>query len=113
MTEPEPYSVEWTVERMIATYPSLFQSRTHALAHLFMVRGCGYRWKSGKLVSNHATAILADRIPRSAAKILAQHRMPLDRPYTCDSGCNLAKMPADADTDWKEAAAEIRSALRI
>jgi len=104
-------SVERTIEDMIARYPSLFQSRTQALHHLFVVLGCGYEWQNGELVDRHSER-RADRIPRSAAKILARHRPPLERPpYPYCEMCNLATMPTTAKAAWKAAAREARAAL--
>ena len=104
------HSVEWTVENMIATYPDLFQSRTQALHHLFVVLGCGYRWKDGKLIDENSEPV-ADRIPRTAAKILAQHRIGLEHHYPWTDMCNLAVMTDDADDDWRAAAEEARNSL--
>jgi hypothetical protein len=104
-------SVERTIEDMIAGYPSLFWSRTLALHHLFVVLGCGYRWKNGELVEIHSERT-EDRIPRRAAKILARYRPPLERPpYPYFDRCNLATMPTDAKPAWKAAAEEARAAL--
>ena len=104
------HSVEWTVENMIATYPSLFYSRTQALHHLFVVLGCGYRWKDGKLIDEHSEPV-RDRIPRKAAQILAQNRIDLEHPYPWSDLCNLAELPDDADEDWKAAAKEAQDSL--
>lgn len=103
------HSVEWTIEKMIATYPGLFWSRTLALHHLFVVLGCGYEWKGGKLIDRSPK--VKDRIPREAARILAQHRIRLQPgdAYPWSDLCNLATMPADVDDDWKAAADEARA----
>lgn len=104
-------SVERTIEDMIARYPSLFQSRTQALHHLFVVLGCGYEWNKGELVER-CSERTRDRIPRSAAKILARHRPPLERPpYPYCDMCNLATMPRNAKPAWKAAANEARASL--
>ena len=104
--------VDRLIEDMIAAYPKLFITRTEALHHLFIVVGCGYEWKEGRLFSG--TSFPPDSIPRPAAKILAQHRARIEHPYPYPwtDQCNLALMPKDAKIEWQVAAEEIRAALR-
>jgi hypothetical protein len=106
------YSVEWTVRDCIAKYPSLFQSRTQALHHLFIVLGCGYEWRKGKLVERHPHP-REDQMPRDAVEILAGHTMPIERVYPYCDMCNLALLPKNADKDWRAAAEEIRKACNL
>jgi hypothetical protein len=107
------HSVEWTVRDCIAKYPSLFQSRTQVLHHVFVVLGCGYEWEKGKLVGSKMGPPRKFQIPPHAVEILAAHTMPIEHPYPWCDMCNLAEMPTDADEDWKAAGEEIRAACGL
>lgn len=105
--------VDAVIEHKIAKYPSLYHSRTEALHHLFIVLGNGYEWVNGSIVDNFNMSAKKDEIPRSAAKILAHHRIKeIEHPYPWTSGCLLATMPKDAKPEWKLAAKEIVKVLK-
>lgn len=55
MEMPERFATgtapESTIRRCLWSYPTLFQSRTDVLRHLFLTIGGGYEWDGGDLVS--------------------------------------------------------------
>ena len=103
-------SVEETIKDCIGRYPMLFKSRTEVLHHLFVVLGCGYRWRDGALVEIYRERT-DYRIPAEKAARIARQTAAIDDPYPWCNLCNLATLPSDALPDWVAAADEIRAAL--
>ena len=104
------HSVEWTVREMIGSYPSLFQSRTQCLHHLFVVLGNGYKWVGGKLTCVFKGEKRKLLIPKNALNILADYRPKLSmfyrHPYPLLQECKLLTIPKNVEQDWEDAAFE-------
>ena len=101
---------------MIREWPTLFQSRTQCLEHLFIVIGNGYEWRRGALVRKFNERSSRAPMPAAAVEILARHRPPLTHCYPLCGYSEIVNLPPDIRPDWHKAAQEIalkRAALRL